>query len=94
MLILKILDSRPDGEAPTSGIARELALLDSAARESSLPSSPIDGGAGFITSPRKGVWRISSQGREYFRLADRVATMETALPLDVAAAEEISNQDE
>lgn len=100
LLILKILDSRPDGEAPTSEIARELALLDSAARERSLPSLPIKGGlfgAGFITSPRKGVWRISSEGRQYLRLAEprnSVATAEAALPLDVAATGEISNQDE
>jgi hypothetical protein len=72
MLILKILDSHPDGEAPTSEIAREVALLDSAVRETFLPSPPIKGGifgAGFVTSPRKGLWRISNEGRQYVRSA-------------------------
>lgn len=100
MLILKILDSRPDGEAPTSDITRELALLDSAARESFAPSPPIEGGlfgAGLITSPRKGVWRISAAGREHVRLAyprNVVATTETVATPDVATAGEIGNQDE
>jgi hypothetical protein len=73
MLILKILDSHPDGEALTSEIAREVALLDSAAREIFLASPPIEGGifgARFITSPRKGVWRISNEGRQYVRSAN------------------------
>jgi hypothetical protein len=72
MLILKILDSHPDGQALTSQIAREVALLDSAAREIFRPSPLIEGGifgAGFVTSPRKGVWRISSEGRQYVRSA-------------------------
>jgi hypothetical protein len=73
MLILKILDSHPDGEALTSEIAREVALLDSAAREIFLPSPPIEGGifgARFVTSPRKGLWRISNEGRQYVRSAN------------------------
>jgi hypothetical protein len=72
MLILKILDSHPDGEALTSDIAREVALLDSAARQIFLPSPAIEGGifgAGFVTSPRKGSWRISNAGRQYVRSA-------------------------
>jgi hypothetical protein len=99
MLILKILDSRPDGEAPTSEVARELALLDSAARESFVPSPPIERGlfgAGFITSPRKGVWRISDEGRKYVRSADprsEPGTAEPPLPPDVAAVSEISDDD-
>jgi hypothetical protein len=44
MLILKILDSHPNGQALTSEIAREVALLDSAAREIFLPSTAIEGG--------------------------------------------------
>ena len=100
MLILKILDSRPDGEAPTSYITRELALLDASARESFPPSPPIDGGifgAGFVTSPRKGVWRISSEGRQHLRLAESrnsAAPTDTAPPPDVPAAGEISSQEE
>jgi hypothetical protein len=73
MLILKILDSHPDGEALTSEIAREVALLDSAAREIFLPSPPIKRGifgARFVTSPQKGVWRISNEGRQYVRSAN------------------------
>jgi hypothetical protein len=69
LLILKILDSRPGGEAPTSKIAKELALLDYTTRET-LPSHSIEGGvfgAGFVTSPRKGVWRISEAGRKYIK---------------------------
>jgi hypothetical protein len=95
MLILKILDSHPNGEAHTSDITRELALLDSAARESSVPSAPIEGGifgAGFVTSPHKGVWRISDAGRQYLRLADAgrgVKRTATVSPLDVAPAGEI-----
>jgi hypothetical protein len=68
MLILKILDSHPDGQALTSEIAREVALLDSAAREIFLLSRSIEGGifgAGFVTIPRKGAWRISDLGRQY-----------------------------
>jgi hypothetical protein len=89
MLILKILDSHPDGEALTSEIAREVALLDSAARETFLPSPVIEGGifgAGFVTIPRKGVWRISDQGREYVRSASPrsvPAPAKHSVPLDV-----------
>lgn len=98
MLILKILDSRPDGEAPTSYITRELALLDASARKSFSP--PIEGdifGAGFVTSPRKGVWRISSEGRQHLRLAESrnsAAPTETAPPLHVPATGDISSQEE
>jgi len=90
MLILKILDSHPDGEALTSEIAREVALLDSAAREI-FPSPSIEGGifgAGFVTSPRKGVWRISNAGRQYVRSDNPRggrATVEAPVPLDVEA---------
>jgi hypothetical protein len=76
MLILKILDSHPDGQALTSEIAREVALLDSVVREIFVPSPAIEGGifgAGFVTSPRKGVWRISNAGRQYV-LSARGAT--------------------
>jgi len=99
ILILKILDSRPDGEAPTSDITRELALLDGAARESFPPSPPIEGGifgAGFVTSPRKGIWRISEAGRDYLRLADPgkgLAKSNDTPPPDVAGTGEISNED-
>jgi hypothetical protein len=91
MLILKILDSHPDGEALTSEIAREVALLDSAAREIFLPLPSIEGGifgAGFVTSPRKGVWRISNAGRQYVRSDNPrggPATVEAPVPLDVEA---------
>jgi hypothetical protein len=57
MLILKILDSHPNGQALTSEIAREVALLGSAAQEIFLPSPAIEGGifgAGFVTGLRKG----------------------------------------
>jgi hypothetical protein len=55
MLILKILDSHPDGQALTSEIAREVALLDSAAREIFLPSRSIEGGIfGVDSSPFRG----------------------------------------
>jgi len=99
-LILKILASRPDGEAATFEIARELAVLDSSARERASPSPPIDGGifgAGFIASPRKGIWRITDAGRQYLRLADPrrgQSIAEAAPPLDVAAEAEIPDQDE
>jgi hypothetical protein len=91
MLILKILDSHPDGEALTLEIAREVALLDSAARETFLPLPPIaDGifGAGFVTSPRKGVWRISTAGRIYIRSASAGTgrgTAEDRAPADIEA---------
>jgi hypothetical protein len=55
LLILKILDSRSNGEAPTSEIASEIAVLDRAARDI-FPPDTIDGGifgAGFVTNPRK-----------------------------------------
>jgi hypothetical protein len=71
LLILKILSSRPGGEAPTSEIAKELAHLDATTRETS-PSHAIEGGifgAGFVTIPRKGVWRISAEGRNYMASA-------------------------
>jgi hypothetical protein len=99
MLILKILDSHPDGEVTTSEIAREVALLDSAARESFLPSPPIEGGifgAGFVVIPRKGVWRISDRGRQYVRSANprRVpARAEASVPPDVEATERTSHND-
>ena len=81
MLILKILNLYPDGEALTAEIAREVALLDSAARETFLPALPIAGGifgAGFVTSPCKGVWRISDAGRDYVRSASPGTRRETA----------------
>jgi hypothetical protein len=99
MLILKILDSHPDGEATTSEIAREVALLDSAARESFLPSPPIEGGifaAGFVEIPRKGVWRISDQGRQYVRSArSRSVPVSAELPVppDVEARERAADND-
>jgi hypothetical protein len=100
MLILKILDSYPDGEALTSEIAREVALLDTAAREGFLPSPPIEGGifgAGFVEIPRKGVWRISDRGREYVRSARSrgvpAAPTEAAAPLDVETASRASDND-
>jgi hypothetical protein len=97
MLILKILDSYPDGEALTSEIAREVALLDSAARESFQPSPPIEGGifgAGFVAIPRKGVWRISDRGREYLRSArSRTASAEASVPLDVDTTGHASDND-
>lgn len=68
-MILKILDARPDGEALTSEIARELAVLDSAGRKT-FPSHPIENGifgTGFVISPGKGVWRITDKGRNYVR---------------------------
>jgi hypothetical protein len=99
MLILKILDSYPDGEALTSEIAREVALLDSAARESFQPSPPIEGGifgAGFVAIPRKGVWRISDRGREYLRSArsrSASAPAEASVPLDVDTTGHASDND-
>jgi hypothetical protein len=97
MLILKILDSHPDGEALTSEIAREVALLDSAARESFRPSPPIEGGifgAGFVAIPRKGVWRISDRGREYVRSASpRSAPAQASVPLDVETTGRASDND-
>jgi hypothetical protein len=99
MLILKILDSHPDGEALTSEIAREVALLDTAARESFHPSPPIEGGifgAGFVAIPRKGVWRISDRGREYVRSAgSRIvpAPAKASVPLDVDTAGRASEND-
>jgi len=97
MLILKILDSYPNGEALTSEIAREVALLDSAARESFRPSPPIEGGifgAGFVAIPRKGVWRISDRGREYVRSAgSRSVPAEASVPLDVETTGRASDED-
>jgi hypothetical protein len=97
MLILKILDSYPDGEALTSEIAREVALLDSAARETFPPSPRIEGGifgAGFVAIPRKGVWRISDRGREYVRSArPRSAPGEASVPLDVETTGRASDND-
>jgi hypothetical protein len=99
MLILKILDSYPDGEALTSEIAREVALLDTAARESFQPSPPIEGGifgAGFVAIPRKGVWRISDRGREYVRSASSrsvPARADASVPLDVETTGRASDND-
>ncbi|MDB5634991.1 MAG: hypothetical protein JWR49_3846 [Tardiphaga sp.] len=64
LLILKILASRPNGEATTTEIARDLAILSSISR--GIPS--IDGGifgTGLVVSARKGAWRITDNGREY-----------------------------
>jgi hypothetical protein len=64
LLILKILASHPDGEASTTAIARDLAILISVKRD----SQPIEGGifsTGYVVSPSKGTWRITDQGRAY-----------------------------
>jgi hypothetical protein len=70
LLILKILDSRFVGEATTADIARELAILDRHVREH-FRSQPIENGifgAGLVEIPRKGLWRITDQGRAYLRI--------------------------
>jgi hypothetical protein len=72
-LILKVLDSHPDGQALTSEIAREVALLDSAAREIFLPSPRSKAASSALDSSPfrgKGVWRISKEGRQYVRSAN------------------------
>jgi hypothetical protein len=70
LLILKILDSRCRGEATTADIAHELAILDRHVREH-LRSQPIEKGifgARLVEIPRKGLWRITDQGRAYLRM--------------------------
>jgi hypothetical protein len=84
LLILKILGSRSDGEASTSEITRELAILDSAGRET-LPSHPIEGGifgAGLVISPEKGIWQITGKGRDYLESI----TFRSGYPLEAAPA--------
>jgi predicted transcriptional regulator len=93
LLILKILDSRNGGEASTSDIARELAILDSAIRET-LPSHHIENGifgAGFVDIPRRGLWRITERGRDYLRstrITDRSTEANIELSGDISTHNE------
>jgi hypothetical protein len=83
ILILKILAVRSDGEATTAEISRDLAIVDRGARIAANDHS-IDGGlfgAKLVTSPRRGVWRITERGRRY--LDNHVAA--TGIPLQLAA---------
>jgi hypothetical protein len=71
-LILKILASHPSGQASTTDIARDLAILSSVKRD----SQPVEGGifsTGYVVSPTKGTWRITDQGRAYLHSLDSKA---------------------
>ena len=71
--VLKILAASEDGEAPVASIARDLSILVSssdrweAKLRASIPSNrPRDiFSDGLVDRPSKGVWRISSAGRDY-----------------------------
>jgi hypothetical protein len=64
LLILKILASRPNGEASTAEVTRDLTLLSSAG----LKRREVEGGifvTGYVEFPTKGRWRITDRGRAY-----------------------------
>jgi hypothetical protein len=83
ILILKILAVRPAGEATTAEISQTLAIVDRGTRIAANDHTIKGGlfGAKLVTSPQRGVWKITDEGRRYL---DEVAAVSN-IPLQLAA---------